>query len=129
MDALKSIGEGQKQAEEPPIQLGDETAGSSLIDDSKTSESLRRIVARITRDEPALEDDAMQECRIRLWRLASTLAKPRVGICKVAVSISSIGWPPGEAWIPENGLTRTDESQLTLPTTNFLWIGMIQTES
>ena len=71
MDALKSIGEGPKQAEEPPIQLGDETAGSSLIDDSKTSESLRRIVARITRDEPALEDDAMQECRIRLWRLAS----------------------------------------------------------
>jgi len=71
MDALKSIGEGPKQAEEPPIQLGDETAGSSLIDDSKTSESLRRIVAGITRDEPALEDDAMQECRIRLWRLAS----------------------------------------------------------
>ena len=71
MKTLESISKGLKRAEEPPIQLGNQTASSSLIDDSTTCESLRRIVARITGDDPTLEDDAMQECRIRLWRLAS----------------------------------------------------------
>ena len=71
MKTLESISKGPKQTEEPPNQLRDQTARSSLIDDSAACESLRRIVARITSDDPALEDDAMQECRIRLWRLAS----------------------------------------------------------
>ena len=72
MKTLESISsKGLEQAEELPIQRGDQTARSSVMDDSKTCESLRMIVARITKDDPTLVDDAMQECRIRHWRLAS----------------------------------------------------------
>ena len=41
-----------------------------LIEDTKFCELLRRIVTRFTSD-PVLQDDLMQECLIRIWRLES----------------------------------------------------------
>jgi hypothetical protein len=57
--------------EEPPIRLEDKTARSLLIEDAITCESLRRIVSRSTMYDSSLEEDAMQECRMRLCRLES----------------------------------------------------------
>src|SRR5436190_18341400 len=41
-----------------------------LIEDARICQTLRRIVTRVTPDR-ALQDDLMQECLIRLWRLES----------------------------------------------------------
>ncbi len=41
-----------------------------LIEDARICQTLRRIVTRVTTDR-ALQDDLMQECLIRLWRLES----------------------------------------------------------
>jgi len=45
-----------------------------MIDDAGICQSLRAIVARTSAD-PALQDDLMQECLVRLWKLESTLPK------------------------------------------------------
>src|SRR5213592_4788601 len=39
-----------------------------LIEDARICQTLRRIVTRVTPDR-ALQDDLMQECLLRLWRL------------------------------------------------------------
>src|SRR5438445_13449602 len=39
-----------------------------LIEDARICRTLRRIVTRVTTDR-ALQDDLMQECLIRLWKL------------------------------------------------------------
>jgi DNA-directed RNA polymerase specialized sigma24 family protein len=42
----------------------------TLIDDAGIRQTLRKIITRLT-PNPALQDDLMQECLIRLWRLES----------------------------------------------------------
>src|SRR5262245_31658086 len=39
-----------------------------LMEDTKVCESLKKIVTRLTADQ-SLQEDLMQECRIRMWRL------------------------------------------------------------
>jgi len=42
----------------------------TLIEDASIRQTLRKIISRLT-PNPALQDDLMQECLIRLWRLES----------------------------------------------------------